>query len=254
VARLKNLWDRSRRFGHVFRGSRLGMVGLIILLVFIFMALSAPLLTSTGVLRDPDVRLCGEDLHYCTPTDPDPANLLPPSGQALLGTDHIGRDNFSRLWWGTQVTVLIGVLASIMSMGLGTLVGMVSGYYGGWVDEALMRITDFFLVLPTLVLALILTGYFAQSGGGSLETIVAVIGIKISRGKLLEVQKRLAREERVFGVYDVTGEWDSILMARFRNTREMDAFVKKLSATENVERTYTQVVLNVVKHEPRVPV
>lgn len=84
--------------------------------------------------------------------------------------------------------------------------------------------------------------------------IVAVIGIKISRGKLLEVQKRLAREERVFGVYDVTGEWDSILMARFRNTREMDAFVKKLSATENVERTYTQVVLNVVKHEPRVPV
>jgi len=84
--------------------------------------------------------------------------------------------------------------------------------------------------------------------------IVAVIGIKISRGKLLEVQKRLAREERVFGVYDVTGEWDSILMARFRNTRELDAFVKKLSATENVERTYTQVVLNVVKHEPRVPV
>jgi len=84
--------------------------------------------------------------------------------------------------------------------------------------------------------------------------VLAVIGVKISRGRLLEVQRRLGKDERVFGVYDVTGEWDSILMARFRNTRELDAFVKKLSATENVERTYTQVVLNVVKHEPRVPV
>jgi len=212
VARLKNLWDRSRRFGHVFRGSRLGMVGLIILLVFIFMALSAPLLTSTGVLRDPDVRLCGEDLHYCTPTDPDPANLLPPSGQALLGTDHIGRDNFSRLWWGTQVTVLIGVLASIMSMGLGTLVGMVSGYYGGWVDEALMRITDFFLVLPTLVLALILTGYFAQSGGGSLETIVA----RLVRAQVLSLkQRQFVERARAVGAGNMRIVWVHIFPNAF---------------------------------------
>ena len=84
--------------------------------------------------------------------------------------------------------------------------------------------------------------------------IMAVVGIKISRGRLLEVQRRLAKEERVFGVYDVTGEWDSILMARFKNTRELDAFIKRLAATENVESTYTQVVLNVVKQDARVPV
>ena len=84
--------------------------------------------------------------------------------------------------------------------------------------------------------------------------IAAVIGIKISRGRLLEVQRRLAKDERIFGVYDVTGELDSILMVRFRNTRELDAFIKHLLATENVERTYTQVVLNVVKQETRVAV
>lgn len=84
--------------------------------------------------------------------------------------------------------------------------------------------------------------------------LAAVVGLKISKGKLLEVQRRLARDPRVFGVYDVTGEWDSILMARFKSMRDLDTFVKKLLASENVERTYTQVVLNVMKHEARIPV
>jgi len=84
--------------------------------------------------------------------------------------------------------------------------------------------------------------------------VIAVVGVKISRGKLLEVQRRIGKDERVFGVYDVTGEWDSVIMVRFKNTRELDVFVKKLVAMENVERTYTQVVLNIVKEEKRVVV
>ncbi len=84
--------------------------------------------------------------------------------------------------------------------------------------------------------------------------LAAVVGLKISKGKLLEVQRRLARDLRVFGVYDVTGEWDSILMARFKSMRDLDTFVEKLLASENVERTYTQVVLNIMKQEARIPV
>lgn len=84
--------------------------------------------------------------------------------------------------------------------------------------------------------------------------VLAVIGVQISKGKLLEVQRRVAKDERTVDVFDVTGEWDSVIVGRFRNTRELDAFVKRLSAMENVERTYTQVVLNVVKQEKRVPV
>ena len=84
--------------------------------------------------------------------------------------------------------------------------------------------------------------------------VLAVIGIRISKGKLLEVQRKIAREDKVIEVYDVTGEYDSVVIARLRNTKELDAFIKRLVAMDNVERTYTQVVLNVVKQEKRAPV
>jgi len=84
--------------------------------------------------------------------------------------------------------------------------------------------------------------------------VLAVIGIRISKGKLLEVQRKIGREDKVVDVYDVTGEYDSVIIARFKNTKELDAFIKRLVAMENVERTYTQVVLNVVKQEKRAPI
>ncbi len=82
--------------------------------------------------------------------------------------------------------------------------------------------------------------------------VLAVVGVKIHKGKLLEVQRRVAKDERVTHVYDVTGEWDSIVVVRLRTTRELDAFIKRLGSMEYVENTYTQVVLNVVKEERRV--
>ena len=84
--------------------------------------------------------------------------------------------------------------------------------------------------------------------------VLAVIGIRISKGKLLEVQRKIGREDKVVDVYDVTGEYDSVIIARFKNTKELDGFIKRLVAMENVERTYTQVVLNVVKQEKRAPI
>ena len=84
--------------------------------------------------------------------------------------------------------------------------------------------------------------------------VLAVIGIRISKGKLLEVQRKIGREDKVVDVYDVTGEYDSVIIARFKNTKELDLFIKHLVAMENVERTYTQVVLNVVKQEKRAPI
>ncbi len=82
--------------------------------------------------------------------------------------------------------------------------------------------------------------------------VLAVVGVKIHKGKLLDVQRRIAKDERVTHVYDVTGEWDSIVVVRLRTTRELDAFIKRLGSMEYVENTYTQVVLNVVKEERRV--
>ncbi len=82
--------------------------------------------------------------------------------------------------------------------------------------------------------------------------VLAVVGVKIHKGKMLEVQRRIAKDDRVTHVYDITGEWDSIVVVRLRTTRELDTFIKRLGAMEYVESTYTQVVLNVVKEERRV--
>jgi len=82
--------------------------------------------------------------------------------------------------------------------------------------------------------------------------IMVVIGIKVIHGKIVETEKDLAKEPGVFAVFDSTGEWDAIVMARFHNRGELNAFVKKVLDHENVDRTYTQVVLNVTKDEKRV--
>jgi DNA-binding Lrp family transcriptional regulator len=82
--------------------------------------------------------------------------------------------------------------------------------------------------------------------------IMVVIGIKVIHGKIVETEKDLAKEQGVFAVFDSTGEWDAIVMARFHNRGELNSFVKKVLDHENVDRTYTQVVLNVTRDEKRV--
>lgn len=82
--------------------------------------------------------------------------------------------------------------------------------------------------------------------------LVVVIGVKITHGKLLEAQKRIAKIARVYAVYDVTGDWDSIVIGRFRDREELNDFIKDLLALQYVERTGTQLVLNTVKEEKRV--
>ncbi len=191
--RLENLEKRGLRFWRVFRGSRLGMAGLIILLIFSFMAVSAPFLTAAGLLRGPTTTLCGADFHPCSLGSPGEMRYAPPNGIVWLGTDQAGYDIFSRLWWGSQVTILIGVLATAFSMGLGTAIGMISGYYGGWLDEVLMRVTDFFLVLPTLVFALILLAII----GPGLANMILTIGVtfwastaRLVRSQVLSLKER----------------------------------------------------------------
>lgn len=84
--------------------------------------------------------------------------------------------------------------------------------------------------------------------------LTAIIGIRIAHAKLLDVQRAVAKDERVFAVYDTTGEWDSFVLARFKGTRDLDNFVKKVLAIPDVERTNTNVVLNTVKEELKVAV
>ena len=83
-------------------------------------------------------------------------------------------------------------------------------------------------------------------------TLTAVMHVRISKGHIMDVQSSIAEHPRVFGVYDVTGEWDSMVLARFTNREEMDSFIKTALSQKNIERTNTSLVLNTVKEESRV--
>ena len=84
--------------------------------------------------------------------------------------------------------------------------------------------------------------------------ITAIIEIIVSKGKLVEIEEKLAKYPSVLGVYDITGETDAVIISRFKNRKELNSFVKSLLAMQNVERTNTHFVLNVVKEDFRMHV
>ncbi len=79
--------------------------------------------------------------------------------------------------------------------------------------------------------------------------VEVLIEVRISKGKLFEVEKKIATHPNVFAIYDVTGPFDAIILARFRNRRQMDNFLKKIQSYDFVERTETQFILNTIKEE-----
>lgn len=81
--------------------------------------------------------------------------------------------------------------------------------------------------------------------------LIAVVGIRISHGKLIETQEKIAEDTHVFAIYDVTGEWDSIVIAHFKGREDLNAFIKNILSQRYVDRTVTHIVLNVVKDEKR---
>lgn len=82
--------------------------------------------------------------------------------------------------------------------------------------------------------------------------LIAIVGIRISDGKLIETQEKIAEDARVFAIYDVTGEWDSIVIAHFKSRDDLNSFIKNVLSQKYVDRTVTHIVLNVVKDERRI--
>ena len=99
----------------------------------------------------------------------------------------------------------------------------------------------------------IIKGYLAEIDSEKVGfNLTAIINLRIKKGTLMDVQASIANHSRVFGVYDVTGEWDSLILARFKDRLEMDKFIKSTLSQEYIERTSTSLVLNTVKEEPRI--
>jgi peptide/nickel transport system permease protein len=109
------------------------------------------------------------------PHDPlaqDLPRFLPPGDAAWLGTDELGRDVFSRVLAGAQVTIALALLLVAMSMLLGSLLGVVAGFFGRWVDEAIMRVTDLVLAFPTVILAMVTA---AALGASLFNAVIAAL-------------------------------------------------------------------------------
>lgn len=158
-----------------FYSNRLAVIGLAIIIAFLFIAafadLLAPYSPTSGDLRT--------------------TRLLAPNTTFWLGTDDQGRDILSRLIHGSRLTLIVVILVGVIAAPIGLLVGTVAGYAGGWVDAVLMRITDIFLAFPRLVLALALVAVL----GAGIENAVIAIAItawppyaRIARAETLTVR------------------------------------------------------------------
>ncbi len=153
-SRRQALFGQSYRRWLAFKRNPLAMIGLAIVLALIFVAALAPVLAPySPVIQDLDNR------------------LLPPGGAQLLGTDDLGRDILSRLLWGARITLTVVALVAIIVAPLGLAVGVIAGYFGGWVDAVLMRITDIFMAFPRLILAL---AFVAALGPGIENAVIAI--------------------------------------------------------------------------------
>lgn len=124
--------------------SPLGVIGAVIAGFWVVAAVAAPLFIPYGPLEQSLPR-------------------LQPPGATLMGTDELGRDVFSRLMSGASVTIPLALLLVAMSMLAGTIIGAIAGFFGRWLDEALMRITDLFMAFPTVILAMVVAASLGPS-------------------------------------------------------------------------------------------
>lgn len=169
--------------------NRLALLGLFLLLGTILLALLAPIIAPEG------------------PFDIGGARLAEPGNRHWFGTDHIGRDIFIGVLYGTRTSLLVGLLSVLMALSIGIVVGALAGYYGGRIDDLLMRVTEIFQVMPRFFLALFVVAIF----GANILGIVFVIGIlnwseiaRLLRAEFLTLRERsFVTAARAFGAPDL---------------------------------------------------
>ena len=182
---MKSFWQR-------FLGSPLVTIGLGWLAIVVFVAIFTNVLSP----RDPFAIVAAPFIH--------------PSSAFLLGTDSLGRDVLAGLMHGARTTLLIAVLATLAAVAFGTLVGAVAGYYGGYIDDLLMRLTEFFQTIPSFLFAIVLIAVLSPSAFNLVIAISVVSWPPITRVVRAEVLSVKSREFVQAAV--VAGQRDSAIL------------------------------------------
>ncbi|MBU9710646.1 oligopeptide ABC transporter permease [Evansella tamaricis] len=156
IAKKQSPWAIARR--KLFQ-NKLAMISLAFLVIVTILSFLAP---------------------WITPFDPTRVDIMnrnvPPGGDFMLGTDVAGRDIWTLLLYGGRTSLTIGFVCMFLVVSFGTIIGSISGYYGGWVDAVLMRFTDFVMNFPFLVFVIVLASIFREAGIWALIIVISVLG------------------------------------------------------------------------------
>jgi peptide/nickel transport system permease protein len=179
--------ERRRRAMRVVRSllrSPVGLVGFVLVAAAILGALFAPWLAPF----DPTT------FHFRNRLEP-PLWIDGGDPRFLLGTDQLGRDLLSRLLHGARISLVVGFLGVLISLVIGVVLGLIAGYYGGWLDDFLSRVTDTFMAIPFIVLAMSVIAVLGTQGGNSILILVIVLGAtgwvtfaRVVRGEVMGVK------------------------------------------------------------------
>jgi peptide/nickel transport system permease protein len=188
ASQLAVTWNRFRRH-------RLGLAGLVTLITLVALCIVVPMISPFGYDQIDE----GSSIEFR------PAMNVSPSGHThFLGTDEVGRDTFTRLFYAGRISLTVGLLTTVVIVLIGSLVGALAGFYGGWVDTLLMRFVDLLLSLPDLPILLIMSKLLDSSGImdgifgpqlGTVATIVLVLSLlgwltlsRLVRGSILSLR------------------------------------------------------------------
>ena len=211
LASTKRRQKPQRRRLKAFLGRKVAVFGAIGILIIIAMAIFAPLITS----------------YSPTATDFTHLFAAPFSGGHILGTDQLGRDSFSRLIYGTQSTLEVGVVATLLGTFVAVPIGIVSGYYRGWVDSVIMRLTDVILSFPFLVIAVGLAAIL----GPSLRNAILALGIAQIPGviRIARAEALGLREQEFVQAAIASGASDPTILARYMLPNMLSPLVVQVS-------------------------
>jgi peptide/nickel transport system permease protein len=178
-ARLTVIVRRIREVWKQILHNRSALIGLAILVFFTFIALASPWLAPYGPLQPV----------------PDALPLAEPSANHPLGVSRLGHDVYSQIIWGTQVSLLVGVLSAIVASVIGTAVGLVSGFVGGWIDEVMMRFNDVILSIPWLVLMIVVAARLSYIDLVGITLVIGLTGwsvtARVIRSQVLSLKERM---------------------------------------------------------------
>ena len=168
--------DELSAFWRRFRANRVGMAGFVPLVLIVIVALLAP---------------------WAAPYAPDEIHtnwrLYPPNEYFLLGTDELGRDLLSRIMYGAQISLQVGLFSVALALSVGTLIGLVAGFYGGLLDNVLMRIMDVLFAFPAILLAI---GIMAMLGASATNVVIAIAVVyapsfaRLTRASVLSLREQ----------------------------------------------------------------